>query len=46
MGNDAMAVVGPHLRVRGVDGLRICDFVDPDLEGCAMNVSACAQPLV
>ena len=25
MGTDDMAVVDPHLRVRGLDGIRICD---------------------
>lgn len=38
MGQDAMAVVDPQLRVRGVDGLRICDSsVMPSLIGSNTN---------
>lgn len=38
MGKDEMAVVDPHLRVRGVDGLRICDSsVMPSLVGSNTN---------
>lgn len=38
MGNDEMAVVDPQLRVRGVDGLRICDSsIMPSLIGSNTN---------
>jgi choline dehydrogenase len=38
MGQDEMAVVDPQLRVRGVDGLRICDSsVMPSLIGSNTN---------
>ncbi|MDQ0390999.1 GMC family oxidoreductase [Labrys monachus] len=38
MGVDAMAVVDPHLRVRGLEGLRICDSsVMPSLIGSNTN---------
>lgn len=38
MGQDEMAVVGPQLRVRGLDGLRICDSsVMPSLVGSNTN---------
>ena len=38
MGTDAMAVVDPQLRVRGIDGLRICDSsVMPSLIGSNTN---------
>jgi choline dehydrogenase-like flavoprotein len=38
MGKDEMSVVDPHLRVRGVDGLRICDSsVMPSLVGSNTN---------
>ena len=38
MGTDAMAVVDPQLRVRGLDGLRICDSsVMPSLIGSNTN---------
>lgn len=38
MGQDAMAVVDPSLRVRGLDGLRICDSsVMPSLIGSNTN---------
>ena len=38
MGTDAMAVVDPHLRVRGLDGIRICDSsVMPSLIGSNTN---------
>jgi choline dehydrogenase-like flavoprotein len=38
MGKDEMAVVDPHLRVRGIDGLRICDSsVMPSLIGSNTN---------
>lgn len=38
MGNDEMAVVDPQLRLRGVDGLRICDSsVMPSLIGSNTN---------
>ena len=38
MGKDEMAVVDPQLRVRGVDGLRICDSsVMPSLVGSNTN---------
>ena len=40
MGTDAMAVVDPQLRVRGVDGLRICDSsVMPSLIGSNTNAA-------
>ncbi len=38
MGSDAMAVVDPQLRVRGLDGIRICDSsVMPSLIGSNTN---------
>jgi choline dehydrogenase-like flavoprotein len=38
MGKDEMSVVDPQLRVRGVDGLRICDSsVMPSLVGSNTN---------
>jgi len=38
MGGDEMAVVDPQLRVRGIDGLRICDSsVMPSLVGSNTN---------
>ena len=38
MGSDDMAVVDPQLRVRGVDGLRICDSsIMPSLIGSNTN---------
>ena len=38
MGGDAMAVVDPQLRVRGIDGLRICDSaIMPSLIGSNTN---------
>ncbi len=38
MGSDASAVVDPHLRVKGVEGLRICDSsVMPSLIGSNTN---------
>ena len=38
MGVDAMAVVDPHLRVHGLDGIRICDSsVMPSLVGSNTN---------
>jgi choline dehydrogenase-like flavoprotein len=38
MGVDAMAVVDPHLRVQGLDGIRICDSsVMPSLVGSNTN---------
>jgi choline dehydrogenase-like flavoprotein len=40
MGQDAMAVVGPDLRVRGGDGLRVCDSpVMPGLIGSNTNAA-------
>ena len=40
MGTDTMAVVDPHLRVRGIDGLRICDSsVMPSLIGSNTNAA-------
>jgi len=39
MGHDRMAVVTPDLRVRGLDGLRICDAsVMPTI--CSANTNA------
>jgi len=41
MGSDAMAVVDPQLRVRGLDGLRICDSsVMPSLIGSNTNAAS------
>ncbi len=38
MGSDAMSVVDPELRVRGIDGLRICDSsIFPSLVGSNTN---------
>jgi choline dehydrogenase-like flavoprotein len=38
MGTDAMAVVDPQLRVRGLDGIRICDSsAMPSLVGSNTN---------
>ena len=38
MGTDEMAVVDPNLRVRGLDGIRICDSsVMPSLIGSNTN---------
>ena len=40
MGTDEMAVVDPQLRVRGLDGLRICDSsVMPSLIGSNTNAA-------
>lgn len=40
MGTDEMAVVDPQLRVRGIDGLRICDSsVMPSLVGSNTNAA-------
>jgi choline dehydrogenase-like flavoprotein len=40
MGHDEMAVVDPQLRVRGVDGLRVCDSsVMPSLIGSNTNAA-------
>ncbi len=40
MGRDDLAVVDPHLRVRGVDGLRICDSsIMPSLIGSNTNAA-------
>lgn len=40
IGTDAMAVVDPHLRVRGIEGLRVCDSaVMPDLVGSNTNAA-------
>ena len=40
MGTDAMAVVDPQLRVRGLDGLRVCDSsVMPSLIGSNTNAA-------
>jgi choline dehydrogenase-like flavoprotein len=41
MGSDATAVVDPHLRVRGIDGLRVCDSsIMPSLIGSNTNATS------